>query len=187
MSIGQRIKMLRTLKGLSQQQLADSVGVSLSTIQKHESNGWPSRRTQERYLEFFGCDRTWFLTGEGDPYPEGQEKIEVRQQESGEGERSWMMREANQGLKNKTDTLTQAMAGLSEIFYSGDPILVSAIIANIRAFQVAARREQQIRQQADKIAGLERKCEELMRRIQALEGRRKEGIEEVESEKSAVT
>ena len=65
--------------------------------------------------------------------------------------------------------LRAAMEGLGEIFDSNDPILIPAIQANIRAFQLSARREHDNTQQAQKIKALEDKCDEFKKRLEDLE------------------
>lgn len=67
------------------------------------------------------------------------------------------------------DPFAQAVSGLREIFDSRDPILIPAIQANIRAFQVSARRERQLTQQNEKIRKLEDECEDLKNRLADLE------------------
>ena len=68
-----------------------------------------------------------------------------------------------------SERLAHAMAGLSEIYDSNDSILIPTIEANIRAFQLSARREHQNQQQQDQIKKLESKCEELLKRLEDLE------------------
>lgn len=75
----------------------------------------------------------------------------------------------------------QPISMLSEILASGDPILVPAIQANLRAFQVAIRDKQRLSIQSEKIKELEDKCDEfekknnnLEERLEALEKKLKE-------------
>ena len=63
----------------------------------------------------------------------------------------------------------EASDGLRDIFNSGEQVLISAIQANIRAFQLSARREHDNTQQARQIKALQVECDELKKRIDTLE------------------
>ena len=65
----------------------------------------------------------------------------------------------------------QPMAMLTEILASGDPVLVPAIQANLRAFQTAIRKERQLTEQSQKIKELQEDCEGFKQKNNNLEHR----------------
>ena len=63
--LGQLIRTLRTEKGLSQQQLADSLGVLAKTVSKWEcGNGAPDLTLWETLSRVLGADLSQLLKGE---------------------------------------------------------------------------------------------------------------------------
>ena len=67
MEFKEKLKKLRTEKGLSQQALADAIYVSRSAVAKWENGlGWPSADSLEALTAFFGVEDTWFRTEEPD-------------------------------------------------------------------------------------------------------------------------
>ena len=53
----QQIKQLRTVRGWTQQQLADICGLSLRTVQRVELSGIASLETTKAFAAAFECDR----------------------------------------------------------------------------------------------------------------------------------
>ena len=69
MTIGERIKEVRKLKGYTQQAFADVLGLKRNTIATYEiGNTTPSDRTITDICEKFGVDRTWLVDGIGEPF-----------------------------------------------------------------------------------------------------------------------
>ncbi len=63
MEFGEKLKKLRTEKGISQQELADKVYVSRSAVAKWENGlGYPSRDSLEALLAFFEIEESFFAT-----------------------------------------------------------------------------------------------------------------------------
>ena len=63
MTFGERIRELRTQKGLTQPQLADSIGVSVRTIKRYEfgTNLPKTRETYQKLAEFFDVNINYLL------------------------------------------------------------------------------------------------------------------------------
>jgi len=53
---------------LTQDVAALKIGIKYRTYQTHEAGQIPNRNTLKKYIDFYGCDRNWLLTGEGEPY-----------------------------------------------------------------------------------------------------------------------
>lgn len=69
MTIGERIKEVRKLKGYTQQAFADTLGLKRNTIATYEiGNTTPSDRTISDICKMFGVDRTWLVDGIGEPF-----------------------------------------------------------------------------------------------------------------------
>ena len=63
MTFGERIRELRTQKGLTQPQLADSIGVSVRTVKSYElGTSLPkTRETYQKLAEFFDVNINYLL------------------------------------------------------------------------------------------------------------------------------
>jgi len=134
----------------------------------------------------------WLIAGRGRPFS-GQTELSIDKDKEegtknvvgynlGKDKKFPPVRERGDDQEYGPDPYIQATAGLKKIFDLGDPILIKAIQANIDAFQMSVGREQQIQQQANKIASLEEKCntlekenEEFKKRLDALEEKHKAG------------
>jgi transcriptional regulator with XRE-family HTH domain len=65
-TFGQRLRLARRLAGYeSQQELAEALGVSLKTVNRHETGEKPGRQAIERYLQKLGCTELWLVHGVG--------------------------------------------------------------------------------------------------------------------------
>ena len=64
MKLSEKIRKLRTEKGVTQTQLAEAIGVSMRMVQEYETNGrYPRNRdTYRKMAEFFGVDVNYLLT-----------------------------------------------------------------------------------------------------------------------------
>ena len=64
MKFGEKLRTLRTTKGLSQEQLARSVGITLRAYSDYENNGiYPRKREMySKLAEVLGCDVNYLLT-----------------------------------------------------------------------------------------------------------------------------
>lgn len=65
MEFKDKLKKIRTEKGISQQTLADAIFVSRSAVAKWENGlGYPNEESYKALLQYFGVDRTYFETEE---------------------------------------------------------------------------------------------------------------------------
>lgn len=68
-TIGERIKIVRKEKGLTQQTFADKLGLKRNTIGSYEIDaGLPSDRTISDICREFGVNEVWLRTGDGEPF-----------------------------------------------------------------------------------------------------------------------
>ena len=195
-AFGNRLKKLRKIAGLVQEDVARALNIKIRTYQNHEAGQWPNRRTQEKYISFFKCDKGWFLIGDGMPYKDVivEENLEFIKNELQDGEGLWG-KTRHREVEGVPLTITEfepkegqrenvmgmhphdaAILGLREIFDSNDPVLIPAIQANIRAFQLAARREHQNARQAEQIKTLHDECNKLKERVKTLETKFKNSL-----------
>ena len=130
-----------------------------------------------KFCEKFYINPVWFLLGEGEPFPGARDKYpEICGPSSEDG--AYVIEKgediAVDSLADQAyspDPFGQATAGLRAIFDSQDPVLISAIQANIRAFQLAARREKQVDYLNQEIQKLKQECDKFKERIAALESK----------------
>lgn len=116
MKFAEKVKELRTRKGLSQQQLADAIGVSRRTIINYESGTYPRDRNQFKKLaEVLGTTEDYLLT------------------ESEQFEAEAYMRYGARG-KKQAQTLTEELASL---FAAGGELEEEDMKAMIDAIQEA--------------------------------------------------
>ena len=138
---------------------AKNAGIPHGTFSAYLKGRVPHPDHLCRIHDIYNVNINWLLTGEGDPYIYKEEKV-------GASRRGAPVPDAA-GLK--PDDFGLAVSGLKEIFDSCDPILIPAIQANIRAFQISARREQQNRELIQKVGKLEGECEDLKKRLDEME------------------
>lgn len=64
MKFGEKLRTLRTMKGLTQEQLARSIGITLGAYTAYENNGvYPRKREiYSKLAEALGCDLNYLLT-----------------------------------------------------------------------------------------------------------------------------
>lgn len=68
-TIGERIKIVRKEKGLTQQTFADKLGLKRNTIGSYEIDaGLPSDRTISDICREFCVNEVWLRTGDGEPF-----------------------------------------------------------------------------------------------------------------------
>ena len=67
---GERLLSLRTMRKLSRAGAAKKMRVGLSALQQYEAGVLPGPINAEKIRFFYGCSKSWLLTGEGKPYPE---------------------------------------------------------------------------------------------------------------------
>lgn len=76
LDLGKRIASLRKSRDMEQKEVAEALGLAYHTYQHYEYGYHPSRKNIELILSFYGCSRSWLLTGEGEPYPAGSTKYQ---------------------------------------------------------------------------------------------------------------
>lgn len=71
LEIGNRLVKLRKLKGYNQQEAADILKIKQRTYQNYEyGERQPNTGNLKKIIDYYGCDYSWLLTGEGVPYPD---------------------------------------------------------------------------------------------------------------------
>lgn len=196
-AFGNRLKLLRELRGLTQPITADSVGISYSALQKNEGGKWPSQKNLQKYFDFYKCDEVWLKTGYGVPYPDNNKSPEPTPIYKTEEFTDQMATPKKQfdlhgGWKPRPEMLDDdhRMLGFAFQILTSKSIYRNALIANITAFYNALLADQELKKtqkdlkdtkdilknQAVEIDGLKKKCDELIERIVALE--KKGGIDE---------
>ncbi len=189
---GDRLKYLRKKRGLTQTDAALWIGLSYKALQDHEGGRWPNRKNQTKYLQYYKCNKNWFLTGEGEPY---DIEVDVHDQVKGNDSLQVVMRGPDGRIRPEdsgtvdahgraVDNLSvgsprheysatipgyglgQAVEMLSNVLRSGDQVLVRTILSNLEASSHAA---DQNKRQSDRIEKLKKECEELKKRITSLE------------------
>ena len=182
MTFGEKFK---SIKGsLSYEDFAKKVGVDKSTIHNYLNGHIPKGDVLQRIHQEFKININWLLVGEGNPYigKERYEGFKTGGIELQDGEGLWgktrhrevegthlTITEFEPKDGQAQDPFLAAITDLREIFDSRDQVLIPAIQANIRAFQLAARREHQNTRQARQIKALQDECDELKKRIDTLE------------------
>ena len=76
MTINQRIKELRIENGLTQKQLADSIGIAQTTVATHEKSHDPNIYCLIKYADFFECTLDYLAGREQAPLPYALSKPE---------------------------------------------------------------------------------------------------------------
>jgi transcriptional regulator with XRE-family HTH domain len=78
-TLSDRIKKAREVTGLSQKDLAEKTGISMSTISNYESGATSPRKAQITLIAWAtGVDRGWLETGIATPTsPDGEEKAAI--------------------------------------------------------------------------------------------------------------
>jgi phage repressor protein C with HTH and peptisase S24 domain len=71
---GDRLTLLRKKKGLSRAAAAKEIGLGLSSLQQYEAGFLPGPINTEKIQSFYGCSKSWLLTGEGEPFPDARTK-----------------------------------------------------------------------------------------------------------------
>jgi len=124
------------MKNLTQEEAASRIGIKYRTYQTHESGQAPSRRTFRKYVNFYGCDEGWLLTGKGEPFP-GQEGNQLNY---GAPPPSAMeLREKGGGYSARSQHAVQdqhisaALDSLVRILSVKDDTIRDAILSNLRA------------------------------------------------------
>jgi len=78
MEIAQRLKLLRKMLGLSQEDFANKLGKSLRTIQNWESGKTiPNDKTLRLISKTFGVSYEWLKYGKGEMWEKGGEEVPV--------------------------------------------------------------------------------------------------------------
>ena len=159
MSLGDRIKQLRLLKNnISQSDFGKIIGTSQSAVQSWESNkSLPGADFLFKIKQEFGIDINWLLTGEGEQYPDSEINI------------GGFVRKPVVEYQVGDDPFARSVSGLRQIFESRDQALIAAIQINIQSFQLSIQKDLKLKQQSLEIQKLKEECEDLKKRIAALE------------------
>jgi transcriptional regulator with XRE-family HTH domain len=173
---------------LSRPEFGQKIGVSQSAVQNYETlNHIPKGDVLQRIHNEYGVDLNWLLTGKGEPYtPYSKGKQEGLP--SAEGKGLWgQTRHHDVDGKQIDVTLftppstqpspdprvlnpfVRGVGALQTIFDSGNPLLISAVQANLTAFEQAALQDRYLAEQSKKIQKLEEECEVLKKKIDTLE------------------
>ena len=131
---------------VSQQTVANAAGISLGSYQRAESGIVPGEMVLNRIAKYYGVSIDYLLTGKTDastneppPKPHGVAHF------YGVAKAPAAQTQSQPTPKpDQESPFLQPMSMLSEILASGDPILVPAIQANLRAFQSAVRDKQRL-------------------------------------------
>jgi transcriptional regulator with XRE-family HTH domain len=185
-----RIKTVRAKD--TQAEFAEKLLVNITTIQKYEAGkSTPNAKVLQRIHEETGANLHWLLTGEGEPYNPGvRPELRAEEREGLWGDtkhmevdgKSFSITEfspSGPSKKHKTSSeradsddtqelFGRAVEGLRRIFDSRDPQLISAIQANLRAFEKTAIKDQHSAKQAQKLHTLENKYQQLQDELNAL-------------------
>jgi len=142
----------------TQTEAAEDIHISYKSLQNHEAGKLPNKANLKKYIDFYGCDKVWLLTGEG------ESPIGVDDQPS-------ISEPRDINYKTIDTSFGTAVDALKEIFDSYDPVLIDAIRSNLYVFRLYARKDHQIKQQDRDIQELKEKYEELKKRFDSLEKR----------------
>ena len=157
-NLGNRLVYLRENKGLSQQEAAIKLGIPERTLQSHEYGQWPNRKNQQKYIDFYGCSRIWFLTDEGVPFPDQEAS-----------EKPAINRVDNDTSRQIDASFGTAVDALKEIFDSHDPAVIDTVRTNLYLCRSHVRKDFEMKQQSKEIQTLKEDHKELKKRIAALE------------------
>jgi len=170
-----------------QREIAKEAGISVSSYQQAEAGFIPGRAVLTALSEYFNESKEYLEKGQIGPIPEVAPPFREGKSELQDGEglsgKKWqqefegthttfMTFEPKEEQRENVIGMhphDAAIMGLREIFDSNDSVLIPAIQANIRAFQLAARREHQNAQQARQIKALQDECDEFKKRLEDLE------------------
>ena len=191
-AFGNRLAFLRNKTGMKQTDVAKAVGVGYKSLQNHEAGQWPARKNLLKYIDFYGCDEAWLITGNGGPFPSKPplyNKVGVI--EPRHVAQPGPEYQKHGGWKPQTDAKDWEMVGKALTILSSGTIFSQALAANIHAFFHALDLDQTVKDQAGRIDALEKECAGLKDRLAALEERLKDfnppAIEDQGWKKSAAT
>ncbi len=165
---------LRNAKGVTIKDVAEEAGVNINSLSGAENGTVPGEKILHRLAAYYGVSVDYLLTGKTDtsenqappPKPHGVAHFYGVARAPVAQSQGQTTPEPGQ-----ESPFLQPISMLSEILASGDPILVPAIQANLRAFQSAVRDKQHLSIQSQKIKELEKKCDEFDNKNNRLEER----------------
>jgi len=186
---GYRLKLLRKSRGLIQTKVANSIKISYSAVQDHEGGKWPNKNNQNKYIDFYRCDRDWFLTGLGEPFPkkdDGAEPVPDNKIDPasliGEPKVGYM----SEGLGDFK--FSEAIAMAARVLESGTSY-ATALFLNIQHFDMALKSEARISQLEHNQSNLKTEINLLKKHIDDLRKRsvrkRPDGIRKMEPKKTS--
>ncbi len=129
--VGERLKLLRKRKGLSQKELASAVGTSqghISCIEKNEKT--PGGELLISLKKFFGVNLDWLLAGEGE------------------------MDLTTATAIDEDPAIAELLEGARRVLRSGNPLVFHALAHDIHYFDQLAATEKRLEAMETKMAEL---------------------------------
>lgn len=175
MKIGQRIKNQRKSMGLTQKQFGIIFGLAPQTISDIENDKKKPSKTTIEYAKFRFGENFGLIYDKPSEIINSKNQMKISK-DSEKGSygipdlTNYKVKKIIEGEAIQTiEQIDPALSGLKQILDSRDPIFISAIQANIRAFVLAVQRGKINNQQAARIKVLEDKCKSLKKRLERIE------------------
>jgi len=140
---GKRLQDLREKRGLTQITAAEQIGVGYKSLQSHEAGYLPNQNNLNKYIEFYGCNKGWLLTGEGHPIWTKEEYLEQRKVLADANENE-VEAQKNRQLPVINDKSMSVDIKKTIDILESDTIYRTALRSNIHAFHTALNTEKEI-------------------------------------------
>lgn len=166
----------RNGKPVQKKIVAQEAGISITPYSQAENGIVPGDKVLYKLAKYYGVSVDYLRTGEGEPYRKGKgardagrpdPDVRKRIDSSATGPPSGPFDVPD----SHADPFIEALTILKEIYDSEDPYYIPALRANLYAFRRAIRREHQISEQQEEISNLKDECDDLKKRLAALEDR----------------
>jgi transcriptional regulator with XRE-family HTH domain len=170
---------LRDGKLVAIKDVADEAGINVGSYSRAENGVIPGEKVLNRIAKYYGVSVDYLLgkdeaVSENKYHPVGHREAKDKDGLFGrtkhldvEGSRFAVTTHE----PDPDNPFLKPMAMLTEILASGDPVLVPAIQANLRAFQIAVRRERQLTKYSQQLNDLQCKYEDVKKENTNLEER----------------
>jgi transcriptional regulator with XRE-family HTH domain len=164
-TLAERLKWLRQKYGFkSKSEAASYIGIKYGSYQGWEYGLSPGRKNAEKLAAFYKCSLSWLMTGEGEPYPNGDQ----------DNHSPFAERDLAAPLYNK-DTLPvsqeinidEAIGKTYKVLKSGTPYAV-ALYLNIQQFSSALDTSIEISAYKEELAELRDEIADMKRQIDRL-------------------